>query len=69
MGSLAARLVLHSILFVPSILLWFYGGWLLATLIALWASGHYRRPLSECLAIMFYPFVGWFLGVSDAWGG
>jgi len=68
MGSGAARLVLHTILFFPSVFIWGCGGWAVAFLAALWASGHYRWPLSSCVAIFFYPFTGWFLGITDAWG-
>jgi len=68
MGSLAARLILHTGLFFPSIFIWAFGGWLVALIIALWGSGHYEMPLSGCLMVIFYPFVGWWFGVANVWG-
>ncbi len=67
MLSWLSRVLVHTILLIPSLAIYIYGGAAIALLIALWMSGHSRLPFLVCLAIVFYPLTGWWYGVFNGW--
>ena len=69
MGGFLARLILHTALFVPSVVLWIFGGWVLALIVALWVVGHHEAPFSVLLLVILYPLTGWWMGVTNVWAG
>lgn len=64
-----ARLILHTALFVPSVVIWVFGGWALSLIVALWLVGHHEASFLVFLLVVLYPLTGWWMGVANAWRG